>query len=303
MSEKKKDPVLYSLAAGLIAGGIEATITYPTEFVKTQLQLQDGSSTGKKFKGPIDCAISTVRAKGPFALYKGLSALVIGTAAKAGVRFLTYDQLKSLLQDKDGKVSGPKSMLAGLGAGMVEATLVVTPTETIKTKLIHDTTREKPQYKGMVHGIRTIVATEGLGGIYRGLFPVMMRQGANQAVRFSTYSTLKQEFQKYSSTSPEQPLPWAVTFGMGAIAGIVTVYSTMPLDVIKTKMQGLRAKELYKNSFHCGWRVLTEEGVPAFWKGATPRLGRLLVSGGIIFTIYEQVIEGFRKLEKLKMKG
>ncbi|RHZ75942.1 hypothetical protein Glove_208g118 [Diversispora epigaea] len=303
MSEKKKDPILYSLAAGLIAGGIEATITYPTEFVKTQLQLQDGSNTGKKFKGPIDCAISTVRHQGPFALYRGLSALVIGTAAKAGVRFLTYDHLKSLLQDKDGKVSGPKSMLAGLGAGMVEATFVVTPTETIKTKLIHDTTREKPQYKGLIHGIRTIVTTEGLGGIYRGLFPVMMRQGANQAVRFSTYSTLKQEFQKYSPSSPDQPLPWAVTFGIGSIAGIVTVYSTMPLDVIKTKMQGLRAKELYKNSFHCGWKVLTDEGVLAFWKGATPRLGRLLVSGGIIFTIYEQVMSGFRKLDKLKIKS
>ena len=122
-----------------------------------------------------------------------------------------------------------------------------------------------------------IVANEGFGGIYRGLFPVMMRQGANQAVRFSTYSTLKQEFQKYSGP-PGQPLPALVTFGIGSIAGIVTVYCTMPLDVIKTKMQGLKAKELYRNSFHCGWTVLKEEGVLAFWKGATPRLSRLLVS-------------------------
>ncbi|CAG8726152.1 14785_t:CDS:10 [Dentiscutata erythropus] len=322
-----KDKVFYSLCSGLVAGGVEATITvgissfkcyhdvlrvicfnlndlrslvqYPTEYVKTQLQLQDGSPTGKKFKGPIDCVVKTVRTQGVFALYRGLSALVIGTAAKAGVRFFTYDQIKTLLADQNGHVSGPRSMLAGLGAGMVEAITVVTPTETIKTKLIHDANRPEPRYKGLSHGIRRIVAEEGLGGIYRGLFPVMMRQGANQAVRFSTYSTLKQEFQKYSS--PGQPLPWAVTFGIGAIAGIVTVYTTMPLDVVKTKMQGLKAKELYKNSFHCGWKVLTEEGVMAFWKGATPRLGRLLLSGGIIFTVYEQVMELFRKLERVQM--
>jgi len=128
-----------------------------------------------------------------------------------------------------------------------------------------------------VHGVSKIIKNEGLGGIYRGLFPVMMRQGANQAVRFSTYSTLKQEFQKYSGP-PGQPLPALVTFGIGSIAGIVTVYSTMPLDVVKTKMQGLKAKELYRNSFHCGWTVLKEEGLFAFWKGATPRLSRLLVS-------------------------
>ncbi|CAG8484820.1 7612_t:CDS:2 [Ambispora leptoticha] len=288
MSKMKKDPPLHSLVAGLIAGGVEATITYPTEFVKTQLQLQDKSSGGKAY-----CAVTTVRTQGFFALYRGLSALVIGTAAKAGVRFLTYEQIKLLLQDENGNVSGPKSMLAGLGAGMTEAVTVVTPTETIKTKLIHDQSKPQPQYKGLVHGVTTIVKNEGFGGIYRGVFPVMMRQGANQAVRFSTYSTLKQEYQKL--TGPGQPLPWLVTFGIGSIAGIVTVYTTMPLDVVKTKMQGLHARELYKTSFHCLWKVIKDDGILALWKGATPRLSRLLLSGGIIFTVYEQVINVFRK--------
>ncbi|CAJ0843048.1 2995_t:CDS:10 [Entrophospora sp. SA101] len=296
--------IFYSLLAGSIAGGVEATITYPTEFIKTQLQLQDNNNKIikiiKKFKGPIHCAVTTVKTQGFFSLYKGLSALVIGTAAKAGIRFLTYDQLKLLLQDDKGNLTGPKSMIAGLGAGMVEAITVVTPTETIKTKLIHDTNRSIPQYKGLVHGVSLIVAKEGIGGIYRGLFPVMMRQGANQAVRFSVYSTLKQRFQKYST--PGQPLPWSVTFLMGAIAGIITVYSTMPLDVVKTRMQGLDATSLYQNSFHCAWKVLKEEGVFAFWKGVTPRLGRLLLSGGIIFTVYEQVMTGLYKLENVRKK-
>ncbi|CAG8543450.1 10926_t:CDS:2 [Paraglomus occultum] len=261
MSEKKKankfqDHPLHSLLAGLVAGGVEATIT--------------------KYKGPLDCLTRTVREQGFFALYRGLSALVIGTAAKAGIRFLTYEEIKKLLADENGHVSGPKSMIAGLGAGMTEAILVVTPTETIKTKLIHDSQREVPKYKGLVHGVTTIVRQEGFGGVYRGLFPVMMRQGANQAVRFSTYSTLKQELQKW--TTPGQPLPWSVTFAIGAVAGTVTVYTTMPLDVVKTKMQGLHAKTLYKNSFHCFWTVVRNEGVLSLWKGATPRLSRLLVS-------------------------
>jgi solute carrier family 25 citrate transporter 1 len=126
----------------------------------------------------------------------------------------------------------------------------------------------------------------------------MMRQGANQAVRFSTYSTLKQEFQKYSGP-PGQPLPALVTFGIGSIAGIVTVYSTMPLDVIKTKMQGLKAKELYRNSFHCGWTVLKEEGLFAFWKGATPRLSRLLVSHTIKFPNLFYIIKKKKKIFKI----
>lgn len=42
-----------------------------------------------------------------------------------------------------------------------------------------------------MHGTVEIVREEGIGGIYRGLFPVAMRQGANSAVRFTSYSTLK----------------------------------------------------------------------------------------------------------------
>lgn len=62
---------------------------------------------------------------------------------------------------------------------------------------------------------------EGLRGVYRGLFPVMMRQGANSAVRFGTYSTLKNFVQ--GSARPGQSLPGGITFGIGAVAGIVTV--------------------------------------------------------------------------------
>ena len=154
---------------------------------------------------------------------------------------------------------------------MTEAVLAVTPSETIKcgslpqlflshndvrrTKLIDDSKRPNPQYRGLIHGTATIVRQEGLRGIYRGLFPVvrlcffsghvahsrappfcflsplqMMRQGANSAVRFTTYTTLKQFVQ--SNARPGQTLPNTITFGIGAIAGLVTVYTTMPLECV-----------------------------------------------------------------------
>lgn len=55
-----------------------------------------------------------------------------------------------------------------------------------------------------------------------------MRQGANSAVRFTTYTTLKQFVQ--GTARPGQTLPSAITFGIGGIAGLVTVYTTMPLE-------------------------------------------------------------------------
>ncbi|EJD05125.1 mitochondrial tricarboxylate transporter [Fomitiporia mediterranea MF3/22] len=291
MAAKKEKP-MHSLVAGATAGAVEAFITYPAEFVKTRSQFG-----GKKEK-PIQIIRDTIRTRGITGLYSGCTALIVGNATKAGVRFLSYDHFKYILSDSQGKVSAPRSLLAGLGAGLMEAIFAVTPSETIKTKLIDDAKRPVPQYRGLVHGTVSIVRQEGIFGIYRGLFPVMMRQGANSAVRFTTYTTLKQFVQ--GNARPGQPIPASITFGIGAMAGLVTVYTTMPLDVIKTRMQSLEARQQYRNSFHCAYRIFTEEGLLRFWTGTTPRLARLVMSGGIVFTVYEKVIAAIGGREKVK---
>lgn len=43
-------------------------------------------------------------------------------------------------------------------------------------------------------------------------------------------------------------------------------------------MQSIEARAEYRNSFHCAYRIFTEEGIRAFWAGALPRLSRLMVS-------------------------
>ncbi|KAG0145168.1 hypothetical protein CROQUDRAFT_94145 [Cronartium quercuum f. sp. fusiforme G11] len=277
-----------ALFAGAFAGSVEGFVTYPTEFIKTRSQFRTSETTGKP-PGPIHILRSTLAKDGVRGLYSGCSALVVGNGLKAGVRFLSYDKFKSVLVDEKGKLSGPRSLLAGLGAGMLEAILAVTPSETIKTKLVNESMRAQPRFSGLVQGTREIIRMEGLAGIYRGLFPVMMRQGANSAVRFSTYSSLKALFQ--GNVRSGQQLPSLVTFAIGGVAGVVTVYCTMPLDVIKTRMQSLEARTKYANSFDCAYQIFKFEGVTRFWKGTTPRLVRLSLSGGIVFTVYENAIK------------
>ncbi|KAI8902018.1 putative CTP1-mitochondrial citrate transporter-member of the mitochondrial carrier family [Globomyces pollinis-pini] len=293
MVEQKNTPAWLSLTAGIIAGAVEGFLTYPTEYVKTQLQIQ---ATPKRYFGPWDCAVKTVKERGFTGLYRGLSALLIGNAAKAGVRFLAYDQIKALFKDKNGKLSGTSMVLAGLGAGICEGVLVVTPSETIKTKLIHDQNQPVQKYRGLVHGVRTIIAEEGFSGIYRGVSAVVARQGANSAVRMSSYGLIRQRLSEYYPTdSKGTPIvPWYTTFFTGAIAGVITVYTTMPLDVVKTRLQSLDAKQ-YSSFVDCVTKVIKNEGLTALWKGATPRLGRLIFSGGIVFTVYEGVISVYHK--------
>jgi hypothetical protein len=49
--------------------------------------------------------------------------------------FVAFDSIKSLLQDENGKISGPRTVIAGFGAGFTESLFAVTPFESIKTQL------------------------------------------------------------------------------------------------------------------------------------------------------------------------
>lgn len=47
----------------------------------------------------------------------------------------------------------------------------------------------------------------------------------------------------------------------------------------------MEARKEYKNSFACAVRIFKNEGFLTFWSGALPRLARLMLSGGIVFTM------------------
>lgn len=251
----------------------------PFEYLKTIKQLNRRLPAGQKEAIP------------PFgkAWYTGCSTLITGNALKAAVRFLAFDSIKGALANPDGSISGTKTILAGFGAGICESIFAVTPFESVKTALIDDAKRPQPRLNGLVQGTSTIVREQGFTALYKGLFPTTMRQSANSAVRFSSYNFIKSWAQ--GSLSPGEKLGIVSTFAIGGCAGIVTVYVTMPLDTIKTRMQSLASRTEYRNSFHCLARIITEEGFLSLWSGALPRLARLILSGGIVFTTYEKVSE------------
>lgn len=292
MSQSKQVDPSKSFIAGCLAGAVEASVTYPFEFAKTRLQLLDKAS--KATRNPLVLIYNTAKTQGIGSVYVGCPAFIVGNTAKAGVRFLGFDTIKNLLRDpKTGELSGPRGVIAGLGAGLLESVVAVTPFEAIKTALIDDKQSATPKYhnngKGMLRNYTALVREQGLSGLYRGVLPVSMRQAANQAVRLGCYNKIKVMVQDYTNAPKDKPLSSGLTFVVGAFSGIVTVYTTMPIDTVKTRMQSLDSKR-YSSTINCFTTIFKEEGLKAFWKGATPRLGRLFLSGGIVFTIYEKVL-------------
>ncbi|XP_056137842.1 tricarboxylate transport protein B, mitochondrial [Lampris incognitus] len=275
-----------AILAGGIAGGIEICITFPTEYVKTQLQL-DEKANPPKYRGIGDCVKQTVQSHGIRGLYRGLSSLVYGSIPKSAVRFGVFELLSNSVRDETGRLDSTKGLLCGLGAGVMEAIVVVCPMETIKVKFIHDQTSANPKYRGFFHGVREIVRTQGLRGTYQGLTATVLKQGSNQAIRFYVMTSLRNW---YKGDNPDKAINPLVTGLFGAVAGAASVFGNTPLDVIKTRMQGLEAHK-YKGTVDCAVKILKHEGLSAFYKGTVPRLGRVCLDVAIVFIIYEEVVK------------
>jgi solute carrier family 25 citrate transporter 1 len=275
MSTSTPSNQLDKLLAGAAAGLLESLTTYPTEYVKTRQQLP--RSTGKPQPMTAILAQTLRNGKTVQTLYSGASSFCLSNAAKSGVRFFTFDKARSYMarDPQTGKWSPTSNLQAGLLAGTAEGILVVTPGETLKTRIIEDRLKPKhEQFRGVIDAIRHIFRTDGPTGLYRGLVPVTLKQSSNAMVRFTSYNAILGFLDGAFKNNQDSIKPVLA----GASAGMVTVYATMPFDSVKTRLQASGNRNSSSGTLACVARMIREEGILSLWRGTTPRLIRLTVS-------------------------
>lgn len=178
-------------AAGFGAGVLEALlIVTPFEVVKIRLQQQRGLSPHLlKYKGPIHCAVTTIREEGIFGLWAGATPTVMRNGINQAVMFTAKNKFDSLLWNKhegDGRAFEPwQSMISGFSAGFL-GPICTGPFDVVKTRLMaQKRAAGEAKYKGMVHAIRTIYKEEGLLALWKGLLPRLMRIPPGQAIMWA----------------------------------------------------------------------------------------------------------------------
>lgn len=277
-AQKKETPKVgpfLSACIGGITGAIEISCTYPTEYTKTVMQLYKE----KNSMGAVNVIKETYRANGFLGLYKGYSALLMFSVPKNYCRFGTYTYVQNNILTEKTKFN---NFMCGLSAGACEALFVVTPQETLKTKLIHDKLSETPKYRNTFHGIYSIVQQHGFGGIYKGVVATLLKQSTNQGVRFVVFEDTKKNLSNH--------IPYKVVVDLlsGAFAGFCSTMFNNPVDVVKTKMQGLEASK-YNGFADCFSQVYKQNGFMGFYMGIGPRLARVILDVSLTFAIFHQL--------------
>ncbi|XP_074568321.1 mitochondrial uncoupling protein 5-like [Curcuma longa] len=88
------------VAASFAAGLVASVASNPVDVVKTRvMNMKVEKGAAPPYAGAMDCALKTVRAEGPMALYKGFIPTVSRQGPFTVVLFVTLEQVRKLLKD------------------------------------------------------------------------------------------------------------------------------------------------------------------------------------------------------------
>ncbi|KAJ4827955.1 Mitochondrial uncoupling protein 5 [Turnera subulata] len=88
------------VTASFGAGFVAAVVTNPVDVIKTRvMNMKVEAGEAPPYKGALDCAVKTVKAEGPMALYKGFIPTISRQGPFTIVLFVTLEQVRKLLKD------------------------------------------------------------------------------------------------------------------------------------------------------------------------------------------------------------
>jgi solute carrier family 25 (adenine nucleotide translocator) protein 4/5/6/31 len=279
------------LLSGGIAAAVSKTAVAPIERVKLLLQVQDASrqiKADQKFKGIIDCFVRVSKEQGFWSLWRGNFANVVRYFPTQALNFAFKDQYRQLfLAGVDKKKQFWKFFAGNLASGgLAGATslVFVYPLDFARTRLAADVGKAASdrEFSGLSNCLYKVYRSDGIYGLYRGFSVSVQGIIIYRAAYFGFFDTVQGMFHK----KPNFFVNWAFAQVITVCSGI----TSYPWDTIRRRMmmQSGRKDILYKNTWDCTMKILKQEGIAAFYKGALSNVFRG-TGGALVLTIYEEI--------------
>ncbi|KAG0266409.1 hypothetical protein DFQ27_009785 [Actinomortierella ambigua] len=295
------------------------------------------------FHGTWDGVKKIVKYEGVSSLWRGLSPTLLMSVPATVIYFVGYDYLKVVLADQmqrlddDGRrrralllqghhyglltrsTDGVKwflsenrealgPLLAGGFARTVAAT-IISPLELFRTRMqsVHTSTKgNSGLLRGVFQGVVSMVRTEGVLSLWRGLAPTLWRDVPFSAIYWFGYEAIKRELLIQQQKQQQQQIQsspsmlailglndwrrlndFEIAFLSGALSGMNAAILTTPFDVAKTRRQ----VDLNEPAHHRMWplmrAIVREEGFAGLWRGLTARVAKVAPSCAIMISSYE----------------
>jgi Mitochondrial carrier protein len=255
--------VTASFLCGAVSSVVGESVTFPMDLMKTRMQL-GGTQGSIQYKSLLHVISHTYKIEKFSSFYKGASPALIRQFFYSGIRMLVFDKGKVLFgYNNKNQDFWPSFVLGGLGGGI--GSLVTTPFDVCKIRLINDTAREK--YKGLADCLRKTLKNEGIFyGFYKGSSPNVYRALIINATSLATYDSSKALFSSYNIKDDSYLNRFCSSFLTGFVCSVVS----SPIDVVKTRyMNAAKFDNMPKFSgpTDCFIQIFKNEGILSFYKG------------------------------------
>lgn len=127
---------------------------------------------------------------------------------------------------------------------------------------------ERRNYKNAIEGLIRMAREEGLGSLFRGVWPNSTRAVLMTASQLASYDIFKKELLQRTSMDDNLYTHFSASF----LAGFVATTVCSPVDVIKTRVMSAKTQEGMMTLLK---RITQQEGFGWMFKGWVPSFIRL----------------------------
>ena len=257
---------------GGISGIVATTFIQPIDMVKVRIQLAgEGGKTGPR---PSPIAVTRdIIARGKITdLYTGLSAGILRQAVYTTARIGFFDTflntMKARTEAKGQKIGFKERAVAGSSAGGLAA-LIGNPADLVLIRMQSDGLKPaaaRANYSSVIDALTRIAKAEGIGALWAGASPTVVRAMALNFGQLAFFSEAKSQLKAKSQWNERTQ-----TFVASAFGGFFASFFSLPFDFVKTRLQkqtkGPDGKLPYSGMADCFRKVAKDEGLLRFYRG------------------------------------
>mmetsp|Transcript_310 Transcript_310/g.1248 ORF Transcript_310/g.1248 Transcript_310/m.1248 type:complete len:286 (-) Transcript_310:101-958(-) len=174
-----------------------------------------------------------------------------------------------------GERSAGLAVLGGAAAGVAKT--VIAPLDRLKLLM------QTGEARGVLHGVRSVLAKEGVLSFWKGNFANVVRSVPNKGILLSSYDTFKFLLEEQVGVANASGIA-------GAAAGATSVILTYPLDLTRTRIAGVFAGKS-TTIFGTLSLVFSTQGVRGLYRGITPTLLGSFPYEAVKFSVFDWIIQ------------
>ncbi|KAG7386580.1 hypothetical protein PHYPSEUDO_015488 [Phytophthora pseudosyringae] len=271
--------VAKDLNAGTIGGVAGIVAGHPLDTIK--VQLQTSRETGV---GVLRTLRRVVSSEGAAGLYRGLLSPILSNAPINAAIFGVQGQVVRVMRtEENAPLSNAQHFVAGSAAGLVQVVFAA-PSEHVKIQL---QTGAMGRQHSSLKAVRTIYRRHGMKTLFRGWEICLLRDVPSFGAYFCWYEATKRAL---TNAQSENETDWKL-MAAGGIAGMVSWAMCMPLDVVKSCVQGQSLEGTQMSMVEIAKTRMSQEGPGFFFKGFGTTMLRAFPVSAVTFLVYEKTMK------------